>query len=280
MNKIKINFVDFWGGFVNNDNFFYNLLIQDYDVEISDDPDVLFFSVFGNRHLNYNCTKVFFTGENIPPNFSECDYAFTFDYLDDERNYRLPLYVLYDNKNVKCYSRITEPKIITPALAKRKFCNYVVSNGGCRMRNLFIEKLSEYKPLDSGGRWQNNVGGAVRDKIAFQNQYKFSIAFENDAYRGEHNGYTTEKIVESMVAVSMPLYWGNPVVNLEFNTESFVSFYDFGNIDKMIDYIKYLDNNDDAYLAKLAKNWHYLNEIPRNNRHENIKEFLHKVING
>lgn len=44
--KIKIS--DFWGGFEKTNNCFYNLLSKDFDVEISDDPEFLFYSVFGN----------------------------------------------------------------------------------------------------------------------------------------------------------------------------------------------------------------------------------------
>ena len=34
--KIKIDFTDFWGGFEKTNNYFYNLLSKDFDVEISD----------------------------------------------------------------------------------------------------------------------------------------------------------------------------------------------------------------------------------------------------
>ena len=44
--KIKINFSDFWGGFNRTDNYFYNLLKEKFDVEISNSPDYLFFSLF------------------------------------------------------------------------------------------------------------------------------------------------------------------------------------------------------------------------------------------
>ena len=40
-NKIKINFSDFWGGFDKTNNYFYNLLKEEFDVEISNNPDYL-----------------------------------------------------------------------------------------------------------------------------------------------------------------------------------------------------------------------------------------------
>ena len=46
MSSIKINFVDFWPGFNKIDNYFYNLLLKDFDIIVCDDPDYLFFSVY------------------------------------------------------------------------------------------------------------------------------------------------------------------------------------------------------------------------------------------
>jgi hypothetical protein len=271
--KIKIDFSDFWGGFDKTNNYFYNLLKDEFDLVITENPDYLFFSIFGNKHLNYKCKKIFYTGENIAPPLHYCDYSFSFDYLDDERNYRLPHYLLYDG-----YYELQRPKIIDESLAKRKFCNFVVSNNGCQERNNFYTELSKYKKVDSGGRFANNIGYAVDNKVQFQSEYKFSIAFENNAYRPQHPGYTTEKIMEPMTVNSIPIYWGNPEIGKEFNTKSFINVYDFDSIDSVINYIEYLDNNDKKYLELLNQPWFTDYNIPENNKIENIKSFLYKIF--
>ena len=81
MNKrtIKIQFVDFWDGFNKHDNEFVTVLKEKYEVNLSDNPDYLFYSGFGFQHLKYNCIRIFYTGECITPNFNECDYAISFD---------------------------------------------------------------------------------------------------------------------------------------------------------------------------------------------------------
>ena len=271
--KIKINFTDFWGGFDKTDNYFYNLLKEEFDVEISNNPDYLFFSLFGNQHQQFNCKKIFYTGENIAPPLGYCDWSFSFDYLDNERNYRLPHYLLYDG-----YYELQRKKVIDGKMSNRKFCNFVASNGNCQERNNFVTELSKYKKVDSGGRWMNNIGYAVDDKRKFQSDYKFSIAFENNAYRPQHPGYTTEKIMEPMTVNSIPLYWGNPIIYREFNIKSFVNFYDFGSQKDMIDYIIELDKNDDKYLDTLNQPWFIDYNIPENNKIENIKSFLYKIF--
>jgi hypothetical protein len=272
MRKIKINFSDFWGGFDKLDNYFYNLLKEEFSIEISENPDFLFFSVFGNKHLGYKCKKIFYTGENVAPNLNYCDYSFSFDYLEDDRNYRLPNYLLYSG-----YYELQKPKIIDYNLANRKFCNFIVSNGSCQERNNFYNELSKYKKVDSGGRFANNIGYFVDNKIDFQSEYKFSISFENNAYRPQHPGYTTEKIMEPMTVNSIPVYWGNPEISKEFNTESFINIYDYDSIDNAIKYIKYLDNNDNSYIEMLNKPW-FNRDIPENNKLDNIKSFLYKIF--
>ena len=124
----------------------------------------------------------------------------------------------------------------------------MVSNRKGDVRDRFFELLSKYKRVDSAGRWLNNIGGTVSDKLKFIASYKFSIAFEN----GSHPGYTTEKIFEPMLVDSLPIYWGNPLVNLDFNPRSFVNYYDHNSLDALVDWVIELDRNDDLYCQHLA----------------------------
>lgn len=272
--KIKIEFCDWWPGFDKTNNYFYNLLKEEFEVEISNNPDYLFFSVFGNNHQNYKCKKIFYTGENISPPLNYCDWSFSFDYLDDSRNYRLPHYLLYDG-----YYELQRPKVIDESMANRKFCNFVASNGNCQERNQFVEQLSKYKKVDCGGRWMNNIGYAVSDKRKFQSEYKFSISFENNAYRPGYEWYITEKIMEPMTVNSVPIYKGGSCVRNDFNVKSFINCHDFKSLSDVIGYIIFLDENNDKYLEILGQTWFVNNEIPDNNKIENIKKFLFDIFN-
>jgi hypothetical protein len=85
--------------------------------------------------------------------------------------------------------------------------------------------------------------------------------------------------MEPMTVNSIPIYWGNPLINKEFNQKSFVNFYDFNDINKMIEYIIELDKDDTKYLEMLNQPWFTGNSIPDNNKLENIKSFLYKIFN-
>jgi len=132
---------------------------------------------------------------DFPSDFNQCDFAFTFDeHSQDGKNYRLPLYVHYPHAygwgDLSCItnrnSNSSEADRIR--LQKTKFCNMVVSNSKRdRKCEEFFYKLSQYKKVDSGGRYLNNIGGPVPDKLDFIKDYKFTMSFENSSYPRIHN---------------------------------------------------------------------------------------------
>jgi len=249
MNKrhIKIAFSDFWDVFNQEDNFIMDALKPNFDVEISDKPDFVFCSIFGREHLKYDCAKIYYTGENIIPDFNLVDYGMGFQEIDFyDRYLRLPHYVLYERA---CKLAISKGNLEDKDYLNRKFCNYVISNAiSADERGMMIEKLSAYKELASGGRYHNNVGGPVKDKIEFAKGYKFSLAFENSGARG----YTTEKIMEAFASETVPIYWGNPDIANEFNPEAFVNCHDFASFDEVVEFVKKIDEDDELYL-KMVK---------------------------
>ncbi|WP_455586206.1 glycosyltransferase family 10 domain-containing protein [Bacteroides sp.] len=136
---------------------------------------------------------------------------------------------------------------------------FIKDNGTSPHRNRFFKLLSEYKRVDSGGRYMNNIGGPVPDKEIFIKNYKFNIAFENSMY----DGYTTEKILEPMLVNSLPIYWGNKLVGADFNPQSFINASDFSSLEAAVEYVVRVDQNDEEYLSILSTPWlnkeNYLN---------------------
>ncbi len=243
MKKIKINFSDFYNGFDKENNDFTRLLRERYEVEISECPDYLFFSVFGTEHMNFDCIKIFYTGECVTPDFNLCDYAIGFDYLSFEDRYiRVPLYELFQYRQK--YIALLEGT--TNETKKTDFCSFVCSNDqGMKQRFEMFQLLNRYKKIQSGGKCLNNVGGAVKDKFEFDSKHKFSIAFENCSYPG----YTTEKIVEAFAAGTIPIYYGNPRITEEFNAEAFINCHEYNSFEEVVERVKEIDCNDELYAS-------------------------------
>ena len=248
MGAVKVNFSDFWHTPTPDHNPLYRLLSKRFELEISAQPDYLLYSAFGAAYRNYDCVRIFCTAENLRPNFRECDYAFGFDYPITQRNYRLPNYAWKDGWR----AQLERPKDIDAVMSsKTKFCNFIYSNPKCKERNAFFEQLAAYKPVESAGRFRNNTGvhlATQQDKLDFIAPFKFSIAFEN----GSYPGYTTEKIHQAMRAHTIPIYWGNPLVALEFNPDAFINCHDYHNFAEVIERVAEIDQSDALYRSYLA----------------------------
>jgi len=108
---------------------------------------------------------------------------------------------------------------------------------------------TQYKNVDSGGKIKNNLGYIVKDKLFFLQQYKFTIAFENSSYPG----YTTEKLLQAFVTNTIPIYWGNPLIHKEFNTNSFINCHDYNNFEEVIERVIEVDNNDSRYREYITQ---------------------------
>jgi len=277
MKEIKINFVDFWPGFDKTNNYFFNLLVQKYKVSIDENPEILFYSCYNNTYLNYSCTRIFYTPENIRPDFSACDFAFTFDYTKRKNHFRLPLYSMYVdllNMKHKIESIPTREEAKKIWKTKSKFCCMVVSNANATKRLDFFKELSKIKQVDSGGAVLNNVGGKVPDKFEFIKDYKFVISFENS----EYDGYTTEKILEPIYTDCIPIYWGNKLVDKDFNSKRFIDYNKFGSEKELIDRLLEIDQNEELAIAMLMQPAYSFNRIAHEEEKQKVLQILSAIL--
>ncbi len=257
MKKIKIKICN-WD---QNDKFSYGhfltgILKKFYEIELSENPDYVIYNESTFDYLKYDCIRIFYTGENISPNFNLCDYASGFDYMNfGDRYYRMPLYLItqfYSDAELELAggNDFTKQASFTKdELAKKTgFCSFVYSNYlADGQREEMFKKLSEYKKVDAGGAYLNNIGGRVKNKLEFEMQHKFSIAFENSS----RSGYTTEKLVNAFAARTIPIYWGDPYVAKEFNENRFINCHAYKSLDEVIARVKEIDADDELYIKMI-----------------------------
>ena len=228
--------------FKNCELFFTDILSRRYDV-IRDDvaPDYLIFgdSNFGNDHLKYdhkNVSKIFFTGENVRPNYFTYNHAITFDFENSPKHYRLPLYALEMWAIVKD-NKFTEDYYYLRGLHKtidwekawilksgRYDMTYVQSNSNAEPRKSYVDSYSKLFNVGCGGPHMNNIGHVIpRDRLLkfdFLRKYKMNIAFENSFH--PDSGYVTEKLLDAFYSCTLPIYLGPLKVFRDFNTKSFL----------------------------------------------------------
>jgi alpha(1,3/1,4) fucosyltransferase len=232
MKKLRLWFSDFDKLFDHQDNFLYQLLSSQYEIILdSYNPEYLIYSCYGNDYLNYDCVRIYYTGENLVPDFNLCDYAIGFNYLEfGDRYIRYPNFALYEDQ----FKKLLDKKNFDESISfnKEYFCNFIYSNSFADpIRDEFFHLLSQYKEVSSPGKHLNNLSITVGDrfsgnwmytKLEFQSKCKFSIAFENTS----SPGYTTEKILHAFISNTVPIYWGNPEIAKDFNPKAFINCHD------------------------------------------------------
>lgn len=132
---------------------------------------------------------------------------------------------------------------------RQRFCTFVASNNPT-VRTEFFLRLNEARPVDSLGRYLNNRGRYLPDRRALleaQSEARFNIAFENQI----SPGYVTEKLVNPLLAGSVPIYWGAPEAVGDFNAAAFVNANEFASLDDLVRHVIALDDHPEA-VAELA----------------------------
>lgn len=246
---IRIAFSDHYPTFEPKASRLYKSLSCAAQVEIcsiTESPELLIFGDFGTTHWSFEGLKAYVTGENMKPDFDQCDLAFTpFEDPGDERYVRLPFYAQVLEDAMKLLGRASAGHRCELA---EHFCSFVVSNPRSWTRNRFFKKLNRRSRVDSGGSLFNNVGGRIADKSAFIAGHRFNIAFENT----ETDGYITEKLTDPLLAGTIPIYWGAPDVLRDFNADCFIHARDFDDLGALTDFVLELDKDIDRQMRYLA----------------------------
>ena len=275
MKKIKIWFCDFWPLFDIENNFIIETLRKNYIVELDKRaPEYIFYSNFGYKFLKYNCIKIFYSGENVFPDFNICDYAITNQNLElQDRHLVLPIFLVKKGNfiEIKEREKITKEKLKN----KDRFCNFIYDNKkGDPFRKYFFKELSKYKKVDSAGKFLNNMGFVTKNKMELQKKYRFTIAFENEGYPN----YCTEKIMDAFISRTIPIYWGDNNIEQTINKKAFVNCnVEINQTTKVIEKVKRIEENENIWL-EMVNEPIFLEENYIKKKKKKFEEFLCNIV--
>jgi hypothetical protein len=160
---------------------------------------------------------------------------------------------------------------------KNKSCAFIASSPRGRRMD-FIPKLLKVMSVDCAGKLYNNVPqvpgrGDQINKIEFLQDYKMNVCFENESYPG----YTTEKIVHSMFANCLPIYWGSSSVDQDFNVDSFINANGMTD-EQLIDVMMKYDAHCDLYVHTMSQPWFKDNQVPSHVMPKNVLAFIERAL--
>ena len=252
---------NWWQGFVektdaNHIGFFEMLLSKTKltNFEITHDinkANILLEANYPNEYIhNFKKWdhKINFIGEPALPKAENYDLVLTS--VNNIKNVvDLPLTIAYIHCNNFLPYLNNRPKITN---VPKQFCTFIVSNPKSVVRNTLFDLINNYKKVSSMGGFANNVGYQInspywsREYFNVLGDHKFMICCENT----KMETYSTEKIVNPYLSKTIPIYWGSHNIKNIFNPDSMLFLEDESedSINKLIEKIIELDNDDDKYL--------------------------------
>ncbi|MBM4111645.1 MAG: glycosyltransferase [Phycisphaerae bacterium] len=254
-----VAFADFWPNFAQRETMLHRAIhtLGIKIVEQASEATVLIHADFGSSHRSFTGRRIYFSGENVVPDPAACDFAITSAFFDHERHDRLPYWAFSLDDPVQ----LIRPSGFSPHAAMNAqsgFCSFIASNPRAPERNRFFRLLSRRRQVSSGGRAFNTMRAPVKNKSAFLATHRFTICFENTS----SPGYTTEKLVDAFLAGTIPIYWGNAEVGLEFNRAAMLHAADFPSLDALADRVMELDDDEQARLRMLSEPCYKDNRLP------------------
>ena len=177
----------------------------------------------------------------------------------------------------------SESKLKLAVQYKERFCAFMYSHASME-RDRLLRIINGYKSVDILGPYpdvgQTTDRYVYNDTVTFYDlavkhyrKYKFVIAGENSVAEG----YITEKIINAMLAYSIPIYIGAPDVSHSFNPGSFINANGMKD-SEILHLIKFLDTNDVAYEQMLKTPWFPGNKLPEWFEYKNLSSILSPII--
>ena len=270
---LRVAFCDMWDEFKPKYNFFMYLLAwvgKLNNIRVVNDqnsPNVVFFGPLskGTEARYPNIPKVYFTGENAPPNtHADTFLNLGYQYAPKDDYIRLPLWILEINWFGANVDKIVNPRPVnladclasnpTTLASRSKFCAFVATNPSNQNRNAAFSVLNQWRHVDSGGRLFCNLptgpipaglggGGGELAKIEFYKNYKFVLTFENSSAPG----YTTEKLFHAKVAGAVPIYWGDPFVDRDFDPSGYINANQASSAQDLIQLVAKVADDEDTW---------------------------------
>ena len=246
------NYVNWWGNKRAEDIWFTKFM----EKNINCDKKFFFYSVFGSPgyikrkcHNERDSINIFFTGENVSSSgisrrfrryskhmLDVVDLSMGFEYIDDEKYCRFPLWILYFFPPESTYedikglvSKINSPRM--DFVDRTIQCSNISRHDKNGMRAKICDSVSKIVSVRYEGAWRNNsflLKEEYNDnKTDYLAHVKFNICPENS----NEYGYVTEKIFQSIFSGAIPIYWGgmgHPEENL-INKDAFLYWEDTPN---------------------------------------------------
>ena len=286
----RIRYYNWWNKQPADEIWFTNFLQKRGFLERYPKAQFVFFSSLGNVNLlrldvlahpfkgrckhqhtgqSRQYVRIYFNGENNHyPGFAPylhnlldhkaINLSLGFDYTDDPRYMRFPLWLLEmfppesTEKDIRrICDRLSHQQLET---SRNRFCALVSGNRGpddpgAILRTAMVQQLNAIAQVDCAGKLLHNTDELKTkfndNKAEFLKQYRFYICPENASVEG----YVTEKLFHCIGSGCIPIYWGadgNPEPDI-LNHDAILFWNPDGDNSALLQKIADLQHNPQRY---------------------------------
>lgn len=286
----RIRYYNWWNKQPADEIWFTNFLQKRGFLERYPKAQFVFFSSLGNVNLlrldvlahpfkgrckhqhtgqSRQYVRIYFNGENNHyPGFApylhnlldhrSIDLSLGFDYTDDPRYMRFPLWILEmfppestEEDIRRICDRLSHQQLET---SRNRFCALVSGNRGpddpgAILRTAMVQQLNAIAQVDCAGKLLHNTDELKTkfndNKAEFLKQYRFYICPENASVEG----YVTEKLFHCIGSGCIPIYWGadgNPEPDI-LNHDAILFWNPDGDNSALLHKIADLQHNPQQY---------------------------------
>lgn len=252
--------------------FIYYEIINNIDK----DTNISIYSVADYIDLNTNCLNICLNGEKEDSQ-EETDIA-----ILTTKKFKYSFNIYFPH----LYQSLWERKLdyfTYLSNSKKYFCAYMYSYDVPYRVEIFNE-VSKYKNVTALGKSCNNIEetdrGIYNENITYNDlavqkysDYKFVLALENSI----EIGYLTEKLINPILANSIPIYAGPPDIFDIINKNRIIYVYDFLNFNELNKYIEKIDNDNILYDLTINENI-FTGKLSYNNFYDYLNNKIEKSL--
>ena len=230
-----------------------------------------------NTALRPNEVNILISIENVPhwnqyPHYSKYgdyndplidifvyNHKYSIESLADQNNNKtnknkimIPTILFRMNYFISNYDHLKISATNTKPPKDRKFCLMVNKSGLNSKAGQFQEKMNSIAPTDHISLYDNEIGESScynpPELLEIFNQYRFIICFENSYAPG----YITEKIFNCLLADTIPIYSGSPIIHDFINPDCFINIGENDDLDQAIAKISEINSDPEKYSQYLT----------------------------
>jgi hypothetical protein len=156
-------------------------------------------------------------------------------------------YHVFVTKQVRSLEDLTKRRTENQA---SNFCIYLHNNNVPVRRKSVLNLLNQYKYVHTKG--DVSIPDGSIHKLNHIKNFKFSFAMQNHFYKENFEnvdvpGLIDEKVIESLIAGTIPLYYGNNQIGEILNEDAILNYHKFNSDEAFVEEIIKIDKDKNLY---------------------------------